>query len=117
MNIVEKKKDGVEYYVVGSEEIVIRDEASALDLIGELYYAEDKNVIIPIEAIEDEFWDLKTTVAGNVFQKFVQYEIVVAVLGNIENAGTSLKAFIRESNRGTNLFFVETEEEAVEKFS
>ncbi|NLY20720.1 MAG: DUF4180 domain-containing protein [Tissierellia bacterium] len=116
MIIEERLKDGVRYNIVVDKQEVIRDESSALDLIGALYYSESKNVIIPTIVIVDEFWDLKNTVAGNAFQKFVQYGIKIAIMGELENAGKSLKAFMIESNKGENLFFVNTEDEAIDKF-
>ena len=116
MNIVEKTSDGITYNIIDDKEIVIDDESSALDLIGNLYYSNNKNIVIPISAISDDFWDLKNTIAGNVFQKFVLYGIKVAILGDLENAGKSLKAFIVESNRGENLFFVNSVEDAIAKF-
>ena len=55
------------------------------------------------------FFDLKSGVAGDVLQKFVNYRMKLAILGDISrytDRSESLKALVRESNRGRDFAFL-----------
>jgi hypothetical protein len=68
-------------------------------------------IVIPVERLGDDFFNLRTRIAGEIAQKFAIYSARVAVVGNISQrvaASSSLAAFVAESNRGHHLWFVET---------
>ena len=105
--------------VIASDEVIITDTQSALDFIATVRYDTGCDaMIISKSAVCDEFFDLKTGIAGEVMQKFVNYQMRLAVVGDF-SAYTSraLRDFIRESNEGSHIFFVATEQEAVLKLS
>ena len=53
--------------------------------------------------------------AGEILQKFVNYRLKVAIVGDYSRyTSKPLHDFIRESNRGRDVFFVSTIEDAVE---
>ncbi len=56
-----------------------------------------------------DFLKLSTGVAGEVFQKFVNYGLGCAIVGDItralENSG-ALRDFVRETNKGKSIWFV-----------
>lgn len=68
------------------------------------------------EAVCEEFFRLSTCLAGEILQKFVNYQVKFAVFGDYSHyTSKPLKDFIHESNNGNHVFFVPTREEAVEK--
>lgn len=83
--------------------------AEAVDLIGEALGAGVAWVAIPAARLGDEFFRLRTGVAGDVIQKFVTYGRHVAILGDISPyvaASEALRDFVIESNRGAHVWFV-----------
>ncbi|MFG1944311.1 DUF4180 domain-containing protein [Nonomuraea sp. NPDC048826] len=87
----------------------VRTERDALDLIGDAWYQRAHLVAIPVERLHEDFWRLSTRVAGEVIQKFANYRIKVAVIGDISqhiSSSTALRDWIREANRGDELWFL-----------
>ncbi|WP_415950741.1 DUF4180 domain-containing protein [Streptomyces sp. KLOTTS4A1] len=84
-------------------------EQDALDLIGEAGYRGAHWAAVPAERFAPDFLVLRTRLAGDVIQKFVQYGVKLAVVGDITAhvaASTALRDFVRECNRGTQTWFV-----------
>ncbi len=64
----------------------------------------------------EDFFILSTGLAGEIIQKFIIYNRKVAIIDDFSHyTSKPLKDFIFESNRGKDLFFVETEEEAIRR--
>lgn len=98
--------------------IIIKNEQDALRLLEEVFAFGASNIIFHKENIAPEFFDLKTGLAGVVLQKFANYNIRVAIVGDFTNiTSKSVNAFIYESNRGNQIFFLESLELAVQKLS
>jgi hypothetical protein len=79
-------------------------------LIGELFASGAKVVAIPLSRLGPDFLRLGTGVAGQVLQKLVNYRFRVAVVGDVSAAvaqSAPLRDFVRESNRGTSVWFVD----------
>jgi hypothetical protein len=71
-------------------------------------------VAIPISRLADEFFRLDTRVAGEVIQKFVNYHLRLAVIGDISTWTTvsaALRDFVYEANHGQTVWFVKDIEE------
>lgn len=104
---------------VDGEGKLITDSQSALDLLISASYEEGtKNIVIAKERIAEEFFVLSTGLAGEILQKFVNYGGRIAVYGDFSRyTSKPLKDFIYESNQGKDVFFVETEEEAIERLT
>lgn len=119
MRITKTKKNDVEIAVVNSDDILITDIQSALDLMATVNYETGcERMVVNKSAICEEFFDLKTRLAGEVLQKFVTYGTKLAIVGDFSGySSKSLAAFIRESNNGKHIFFVSSMEQAVEKLS
>ena len=84
--------------------------AALSDLIGELYSSGARWVAIPLARLGPDFLVLSTRVAGEVLQKLVNYRFQVAILGDVAaaaEASVPLRDFIRESNRGQTVWFVD----------
>lgn len=87
-------------------------------LAAEIYYGGYDAVILKEEQITPDFFDLKTRVAGEILQKFSNFRLRVAIVGNFNKyPSTSLSRFIRESNRQKQINFVASVGEAVEVLS
>ncbi|MGK5628201.1 DUF4180 domain-containing protein [Streptomyces sp. URMC 123] len=91
---------------------------AALDLIGEAMGCGAEVVVVPVERLGDDFLSLRSGVCGEVIQKFVNYRTRLVILGDIASRvaeSTSLRDFVREANRGTQIWFVATEDELGER--
>lgn len=105
--------------VVTGEEKVITDAQSALDLIMTARYETGTNLIaVDKEAIIEDFFVLSRGLAGEVLQKFINYQAKIAIFGDFSQyTSKPLKDFIYESNKGRDIFFVSTKTEAVERLA
>jgi hypothetical protein len=99
-----------------SDSVLIKNEQDAVPLMEELFGVGTSKVILHKENIAPEFFELRTGLAGAVLQKFVNYHLRLAVVGDFTNiTSDSLKAFIYESNQGKQIFFLESVEKAIQK--
>lgn len=96
---------------------VLTDVQSALDLMATVRYeTECDAIIVDKEALTDEFFDLKTRLAGEIIQKYVNYGIRLAIIGDFSGyTSKPLHDFIYESNQGKHLYFVSDVEAALKK--
>jgi hypothetical protein len=102
--------EGLPVLVCAAEGPALRSTQDALDVLGEAFGAQAAWVAIPVERLHLDFFRLRTGVAGEIVQKFAQYGIGLAVVGDIAEqiaSGTALRDFVRESNRGRALWFVD----------
>lgn len=96
----------------------IARESDALDLIGNAGYQGAAWVVVPVERFDGAFFELRTRVAGDIIQKFVQYGVGLAVIGDISRhttASTSLRDFVRECNRNRQTWFLADVDELRER--
>jgi len=82
--------------------------------MAEARYNGSSTMIIQDRSLHPDFFDLKTRVAGEILQKFSNYRMRLAVVGDFSiYKSNSLQDFIRESNRMGTIFFVGTIDEAL----
>ncbi len=105
--------------VIHSDEVLITDAATALDLIMSLSYETGcSRFVLPKSALCPEFFVLSTGLAGEILQKFSNYRKSLAIVGDFSGyTSKPLKDFITESNRGNLVFFVTTTEQAIERLT
>lgn len=117
INIISKNSQNIA--IVRTDAIIIADAQSALDLLATVQHESGSNrIAVYKEAISEDFFNLRTGVAGEVLQKFVNYRVKLAIIGDFSRyTSKALKDFIYESNRGGSIFFMENLDEAVEKLS
>ncbi|MFJ5117379.1 DUF4180 domain-containing protein [Kitasatospora sp. NPDC088548] len=87
----------------------LRDERDATDVIGDAFGQGATWVVVPVARLEDDFFRLSTRIAGGIVQKFANYRLGLAVVGDISRhtaASGALRDFVRESNGGRQLWFV-----------
>lgn len=102
--------------VIESDEMVITDTQSALDvLMRAKYEADTKNIVMDKKLVNEDFFILSTGLAGEILQKYINYGGRIAIYGDYSHyTSKPLKDFIYESNNGKDVFFVSTKEEAVD---
>ncbi|RRN76725.1 DUF4180 domain-containing protein [Pseudoxanthomonas sp. SGD-10] len=96
--------------------IFLNSVNDGLDILGNVYYMGYDKVIIHEKNISPAFFDLKTRVAGEILQKFAQYAMPIAIIGQFSKfESKSLNDFIYESNKGKQVNFFATVEAALSK--
>lgn len=88
---------------------LLADAADARDLLGQLWGTGADTVAVPVGRFAPEFFDLSTRVAGDIAQKFVDYRVRLAVVGDVsgyEERSSAFRDWVRESNRGDHVWFV-----------
>ena len=107
--------NGISCAVTNSSEVLIRDTQSALEwMVNTQYETGCDRMAINREAIADRFFILGSGLAGDVLQKFVNYQVRLAIFGDFTPfLSKPLRDFIWESNRGSHVAFVASAEEAV----
>jgi hypothetical protein len=99
---------GVPVIVCGDDGPPIAAPQDALDLIGGAFSRADI-VAVPAGRFDDEFFRLRSGLAGEVMQKFVNYRIRLVIVGDISAHvadSTALRDLVTESNRGRQIWFV-----------
>lgn len=87
--------------------LVIQTAQDGLDLLGNAYYQGMDKVIIHTHQLTPDFFDLKTGLAGEILQKFSNYRIQLAIVGDFSGyTGNSITSFIYESNKRGQINFV-----------
>ena len=111
--------DGVPIAHLGGAGARIASAEQALDLIMDVKYAAGaERVAVDKQAMPAEFFILSSGMAGEILQKFVTYGIRAAFYGDFTRyTSKPLQDFIRESNRGRQVCFLPTKEEALARLA
>lgn len=97
-----------------SEDTLINNIEEGLDLLGNLYYQDFEKIIIYDKNITPDFFDLKSGIAGEILQKFSNYRVRLAIVGDFSKyTSKSVNDFIYESNKGKQINFVSSQLEAI----
>lgn len=115
MNLTGIEENGVLCVLVESDEPVITDAQSAIDLLMSAQYdVGSKDIVIPKQLVAEDFFVLSTGLAGEILQKYVNYGGRMAIYGDYSRyTSKPLKDFMYESNKGRDFFFVSTRDEAI----
>lgn len=98
---------------LASTNAIISSVEDGADLVGNAYYQGFTKLIINEEQLAPSFFDLSTKLAGEILQKFSNYRIKLAIVGDFEKfRSKSLKDFIFESNKVGQINFVNSMVEA-----
>ena len=113
------EKNGHSIAVIRSSEPVLTCVQDALDLMATVEYETGcERMAIEKSALAEDFFILSTRLAGDILQKFVNYRKKIAIFGDFSRyTSKPLLDFIYESNSGNDVFFVSTEQEAVERLA
>lgn len=101
---------------IQSDTIEINNALDALEIFVNCVYQGAEKIIIQEKNIIPDLFDLKTGIAGDVFQKCSNYKIQLAIVGDFSKfSSKSLHDFIYESNKHGQINFVSSIEEARER--
>lgn len=103
---------------IESRQLVIHDAQDALDIMADASYLEASSLILYETNLNPAFFELRTGFAGEILLKFTNYRMKLAVIGEFEKyKSNSLQAFMSESNKGNQIFFVPDRETAIVRLS
>lgn len=97
-----------------SEGKKLRTGRDASDVISGVYSQSPEWLAIPIARLDEDFFRLRTGVAGEIVSKLVGFRMRVAFVGDISQHianSDSFRDFVREANRGRDFWFVASLEE------
>jgi len=116
MDIIEE--NGIKIAVLKSSGILLHETQDVLDLMANAIYLDSQKIIIKENQITSGFFNLKTGIAGEILQKFSNYDVQLAIIGDFSKyPSKSFRDFMFESNKYGRINFVNTFEEAKEKLS
>lgn len=108
MTDVLQERNGVQVLVCDPDGPKLVTAQDALDLIGSAFMGADV-VAVPAQRLDDAFFSLGTRFAGDIVQKFTNYRLRLAVIGDISQhleASAALRALVYESNTGGHVWFL-----------
>jgi hypothetical protein len=97
--------------VCGADGPLLQSEGDALAIMGEALGQQAAWVLLPVARLHPDFFKLASGLAGGIAQKFVNYRVKLAVMGDIAPhlaKSAPLRDFVRETNKGPHLWFVES---------
>jgi len=113
MNYQIREVEGKKYIEVISSTEPLSTEAQALDLISLGWEHDTTAIMIHYAALSDDFFKLKTKVAGNMIQKLINYGIKAAAIIPQETIEKGrFKEMAVEMNTGNHFRLYESKEEA-----
>lgn len=107
---------------MGSERVLLCAQAGApladaravADLIGEAAFSGATVLAVPVARLDPAFFDLASTMAGDIAQKAQNYRLRLAVVGDIQahlQRSSALRDWVRECGAGRSVLFVADLEE------
>ena len=100
---------GVRICALGAEGKKVGSDREAIEWIGRALAGDAGLVLVPVERLTEDFFRLRTGVAGAVVQKFVTYRLRMAIVGDVwqyvEESG-AFRDFVVEASRGDQVWFV-----------
>lgn len=114
MSLISHQSAGGKFAEIVGDQQVVSNVEEASDLLGDLYYDQFDGIIFHQHHLTPDFFDLRNGMAGEILQKFSNLRVKLAVVGDFGAIlPGSLKDLIRESNRGRQVVFVASVEEAL----
>ena len=114
------ESSGIRVLHLAPEGAPVSSPDDAADLIGDAWAHRAGAVAVPVERLDPGFFDLSTGIAGEITQKFVNYRLRLAVIGDISeyvDASSALRDFVWESNHGRHVWFAADEAALGEKLA
>ena len=105
---------GVRIFECAAEGAQPRNDRDAADLLSEAWSHRATLIVIPVARLSEDFFRLKTRIAGEILQKFVTYGLRVAIVGDISrevSESEALRDFVYECNRGPHIWFASSLDE------
>jgi hypothetical protein len=112
------EQGGVRIFECASDGPRLKTDRDSAELLSSAWEHHASLVAVPAQRLDEEFFDLKTGVAGSLVQKFVNYGMRLAVTGEIAahlEASRAFRDFVKECNRGHQVWFVASVEALAER--
>ncbi|SMC88790.1 DUF4180 domain-containing protein [Papillibacter cinnamivorans] len=107
------QKENASYVEVFDSQSPVGTEQEALDLVSICGEKDTNLLMLHSEALPEEFFRLKTGVAGAVLQKLVNYSVKTAILlPELKELGARFRDLLSETNRGSQYRFFKDRVEA-----
>lgn len=100
---------GTRVLICSAENLYLGSVSDGDDLIGAAWSEDVSIVSIPADRVGKDFFRLRSGLAGAVAQKFVNYNLCLALIGDVSHWAAQsepLRDFMRESNAGRSLWFL-----------
>lgn len=110
---------GVRVFECAEDGTQLSTERDATDVLGAAWGERAAFVAIPTARLHPDFFRLETRMAGAFLQKFVTYQMRVAIVGDMTEhlqRSNALRDFVRESNKGDHIWFFESMDELGRRF-
>lgn len=118
MEIITHTTDNNKIAEIVAPKIILNSAEDGLDLLGNLYYQGFNKIVLHVINITPDFFDLKNGMAGEILQKFSNYRVKLAIVGDFSQySGKNMKDFIFESNKFGHINFVSSVSEALLRLS
>lgn len=103
MDIRVIEKDGRRYVECTADKVIINTEKDALDIIAVCFEKNISLLVIHSEILSEDFYNLRTGLAGAVLQKFANYHIKAAlVMPSQEKIIGRFGEMVNEVNKGSD---------------
>lgn len=100
---------------LSSEKVLIQSIEDGVNLMGDLYYQGYDRIIIYEQNLTPDFFDLKTKIAGEILQKFSNYRMRLAIIGDFSKyTSKSFDDFKFECNQTKQIHFASSLNEVLE---
>ncbi len=101
---------GVRVFECAAEGAPLKTGGDAIEIISAARSENASFVAIPAARLSEDFFRLKSGVAGEFVQKFVTYGVRLVVIGDVSRyveSSAAFRDFVFEANKGPHLWFVE----------
>jgi hypothetical protein len=111
--LVHHKPSNRSYVTLGSPTELVNSVQDFLDLSGWAGEHNTNLILLSETNFPAAFYDLSTRVAGEILQKVSNYHLRLVVFGSFDGMSERFREFMRESNKGRQVRFARTHDEAV----
>ena len=116
MTIISHDIKGVKFVEIITSNMLIETAENGADLMADFCFQGFDGIILHEKNISPAFFDLKNGMAGEILQKFSNYHMKLAIVGEfISCTDKSIQDFMYESNKRGQINFVGSSEAAIEK--
>jgi hypothetical protein len=101
---------GLRVQYLDAEGPVISTSEDTSDLIGNAWVDNVSVIAVPVGRLDPAFFDLRSGFAGEITQKIVNYQLKLAIIGEVSAASAASQAFadyVWETNRGDHIWFLD----------
>ena len=105
---------GIRVLRCAADGTLIRNDKDVIALITAAWAQGAKMILVPVQRLHGDFFLLSTRIAGEIIQKFANYGMKLVVVGDVSAYLTQSSAFadfVKEANRGRQVWFVDNEEQ------